>query len=139
MRFEDSILIAASVRDVWAMTVAVDGLPAITPTISSVARLDDGPLTVGSRVKLKPSSSRSAVWTVTELDAPRRFVWESQTLGVRTVATHELEPVEDGTRQTLRVQLGGRGAALMASMTGSRIAGALAAQNAGFRERAEGR
>ena len=47
MRFEDSILIAASVRDVWAMTVAVDGLPAITPTISSVARLDDGPLTVG--------------------------------------------------------------------------------------------
>ncbi len=139
MRFEDTIQIAAAVEDVWAMTVAVEGLPSITPHIQAATRLDEGPLAVGSRVRLKQSSARPAVWTVTEIDEPHRFVWESRVLGVRTVASRELEPVDEGTRQTLRVQLDGRGAALMASMAGSRIAASLATENAGFRERAEGR
>ena len=46
---------------------------------------------------------------------------------------------EDGTLQTLIVELSGRGSAVMASVAGNRIQAALASENAGFRERAEGR
>lgn len=139
MRFTDTIKIAAPPAEVWALTIDVERLPRITPTITAASRLDDGPLRVGSRVRLKQPSVRATVWTVTELDAPSRFVWESRVLGVTTVATHDLVEDEDGTLQTLIVELSGRGSAVMASVAGNRIQAALASENAGFRERAEGR
>jgi len=36
--------------------------------MTSVERLDDGPITLGSRARVKQPGQRPAVWTVTELE-----------------------------------------------------------------------
>ena len=53
MRIEDSIDIAAPVERVWELTMDVESWPQLTPTITSVKRLDHGPLAVGSAARIK--------------------------------------------------------------------------------------
>jgi uncharacterized membrane protein len=91
MHVTHSIEISAPIERVWELTVDVERWPQISPrTMRSVQRLDDGPLRVGSSALVKQPGQRATVWTVTELDAPRRFAWSARVLGTQMTATHEL-------------------------------------------------
>jgi uncharacterized protein YndB with AHSA1/START domain len=135
MEITDTITIDAPVERVWALTVDLDRLPAITPTVTAVERLDDGPVTVGSRARLRQPGLPPRIWTVEVVDEPRRFAWATRLLGVRMVGVHDLTAIgEDRCELTLRVLLEGRGSGLLAKLGGHSIARSLAAENLGFAE-----
>jgi hypothetical protein len=137
MRFEDTIIINASVERVWAHTIDIESCPATTPTISSIERLDRGPLRPGSTAKVKQPGQRAKVWTVTEVEPERRFVWRARLLGTEMIATHTLVPVAAGTANTLRIDIVGRGSGVVGRVIGGQIRKSLAKENAGLKRTAE--
>jgi hypothetical protein len=135
--FQNSIEISASPVRVWDLTVAVEKLPELTPTVTAVERLDSGPLAVGSQARLTQPRQRPRVWTVETMDAPRTFVW-SAPLGRMTMrARHNISATATGCRNDLGIELSGRGARVVGWLIGRQVRRALAQENDGFRRAAE--
>jgi carbon monoxide dehydrogenase subunit G len=101
------ITIAAPPERVWAVLIDVERWPERIPTVDEVERLDDGPLAVGSRTRLRQPKLPEAVWTVTELTDGKSYTWEQKSSGVTGVASHLVEPHPDGTRLTLSLDVSG--------------------------------
>ncbi|MCW2735426.1 SRPBCC family protein [Nocardioides sp.] len=104
---QHSVIIASAPARVWRLIVDVEGWPEHIATVGSVERLDDGPLAVGSRTRLRQPKLPEAVWTVTELDEGTSFTWESASPGVRVVAGHVVEPHAEGSRLSLSITVSG--------------------------------
>jgi uncharacterized membrane protein len=135
----ETILIDAPVARVWDVTLDIEALPTVTPTVTAVERLDDGPVQVGSQARLSQPGLPKLVWTVEEVDAPRRFVWATRLAGVRMLGVHELADVGDGRCElTLRVVFEGRGAGLLGRIGRRSIAKSIATEAAGFARMATG-
>jgi uncharacterized membrane protein len=137
MRWESTELIDAPVDVVWRLTTEVTDWPSITPTVTRVLRLDGGPLRVGSQARIKQPRQLEAVWTVTRLEPGREFTWETTRMGLTTTGSHRLEPVGDACRNTLTLEVRGRGAGLFGRLFGRLLSGAISTENASFRARAE--
>lgn len=120
INIERSININAPPERVWAVIMDVEHWPEWTESMKSVERLDSGEFGVGSKAKLRIRRSPNAnVWTVTELTPNRSFTWETNSGGVRGVATHVIEPDGNGSKVTLTVDLSG----IVATLFGPLIAG----------------
>lgn len=137
MRFEHSLHIDAPVGDVWALTLDVEAWPRFTPTMTSVERLDDGPIGVGSRARVKQPMQRAAEWTVRAVDPEQRFVWGTRMFGLELVAEHRLAPAGAGCTSTLVLDVVGRGASVFGRLLGGRLRAALRQENEGFKQAAE--
>lgn len=139
-RIEHSLDIAAPAERVWALTVDVAGWPRLTPaTVTSVTRLEDTPLSVGSRTRIKQPGQRPTVWTVDRLDEPNRFRWSAKVGTISMVADHRIESTAAGCRNHLSIELGGFGSGLLARIAGERIKATIATENECFRRAAEAR
>jgi uncharacterized membrane protein len=137
MRFENQIEITAPIADVWRLTEDIEQWPSFTPTMTSVERLDGGRMRAGSRARVKQPGQRPTVWTVTRFDPPALFEWQTRVMGVTMTATHRLEAVNGGCRNTLAVELAGLGAGLLGRVIGSAIKKSIATENQAFKRRAE--
>lgn len=137
MRIGHTIDIAAPAERVWALTVDVESWPELSPTMTVVERLDDGPLRVGSSARVKQPGQRAKVWTVTAVEPGRRFAWRSRVFGTDMTGTHTLHPTEQGTANTLTIDMAGRGSGLVGRVMGRQIHRSLATENAGFKRAAE--
>jgi uncharacterized membrane protein len=137
MRIEHTTDIKAPVDRVWALTEDIESWPAVTPTMTSVTRLDHGDLQVASSARVKQPGQRERVWTVTELEPGRRFAWQTKVMKATMKGTHELIPTADGVTNHLSVDLTGPGSKLIGRLTRRQIAKAIAAENAGFKRVAE--
>ena len=137
MRIEHALEIQAPLERLWALTAQVVDWPRITPTVTDVEPLDDGPLRVGSRFRLKQPGQPLRVWTVTALEPQRRFAWSTRLLGLVMTGVHELVATDTGTRNVLRVELTGWGATLVGLLLRMPISRAIARENEGFRVAAE--
>jgi uncharacterized membrane protein len=104
---QHTVTIEAPPERVWAVVVDVERWPERIPTVDDVARLDAGPLAVGSRTRLQQPRLPTAVWTVTELVDGSSYTWESTSPGVTVSASHAVEPHPDGSRLTLAVGVSG--------------------------------
>lgn len=106
-----SVEIAAPPERVWDVLSDVGSWSGWIPTVTSVERLDEGPLRVGSRARISQPRIPPTEYAVTELEPGRSFTWVATGPGVRTTARHDLEPLADGgTRVRLSVaQEGGLG------------------------------
>ncbi|MDI1462575.1 SRPBCC family protein [Catellatospora sp. KI3] len=136
MRWENALVIDAPVEAVWALTLDVERWPDTTPTVTRVVRLDDGPLRVGSRARIKQPAQSEAVWTVTRLTEHREFTWQTRRLGLTMTGSHLLEPVGDGCRNTLSVEVAGLAAGVFGLLFGALIRRSITLENAGFRQAA---
>ena len=139
MIIQDRALIQAPVDVVWDVTTDIGGLPDATPTITRAEPLDPVPLPVGGRARLTQPGLSTRVWTVTDLEPGRVFAWSTTVLGVRMTGRHELRAVDDGTENTLSIEMTGFGAGLLARLSRGRMTQSLATENAGFRRVAEAR
>lgn len=140
--YEHTLTIDASPLVVWALTADVERWPSMFPTVTSAERLDDGPLRVGSKARLKQPGQPHRVWTVTEFVPDRRFVWTTGAKGFTMVATHTLtrhartETDLEGTVNTLRIEVHGPLAIAIAALAGRRIRRLLTIENQGLRDAA---
>jgi uncharacterized membrane protein len=137
MRFEDSVTIDAPAEVVWGLTVDVTSWPTITPTMTRIDRLDEGPIHVGSSARVKQPRQTAAVWTVTRLDEGREFTWQTRRMGMTMTGSHRIEPDGDHCRNTLTLDVDGPGSVLFGRLFGRVLQSSIATENAGFRARAQ--
>ena len=117
----------------------VERWPEWAPTVTSVRRLDDGPLAVGSRVRVEQPRIPPTAYVVTELEPSRSFTWVATGPGVRTTARHRLKDLGGGTRVTLAVEQAGPVGAVMGRFYRRLTDRYLTAEAEGIKARSEGR
>lgn len=84
---------------VWGVLSDVERWPTWTRSMESVQL--DRPFGVGSVADIKQPRLPPSRMRVTELDPGRSFTWEGRTPGVRTVASHLVQPSAAGTSQVI--------------------------------------
>jgi uncharacterized membrane protein len=139
MRWTETVLIDAPVAVVWRLTTDVEGWPAISPTITTVERLDDGPLRVGSRARIKQPGQPTAVWTVTEFEPDAGFSWRTVRPGLVLTGTHRVTAEPKGCRNTLHLDASGPLSRPLGLLLGGVFRKVLRTENAGFKAAAERR
>ena len=137
MHIEDRVEIDASTDEVWALTVDVARWPEATPTMTSIERLGDEPLGVGSQARIKQPRMRPAVWTVTRFEPGRHFAWATNVLGMRLEGGHHLEGDSSRTVNTLTLDVTGPMAPVLGRLVAGQFRKAIATENQGFKRTAE--
>jgi uncharacterized membrane protein len=137
MRFEHAVAIAAHADSVWRVIVDVETWPELTESMTSVERVDPGPLTVGSRVKIKQPRLPTTEWVVTECVEGQKFVWESNNAGVRTRAVHSVLEAAGSTTLRLEIEQSGLLSGLVGVLFGAMTHKYLDMEALGFKARAE--
>jgi uncharacterized protein YndB with AHSA1/START domain len=134
-----TVEIAAPAQRVWEVLTDVDLWPEWTRTVTSVKRLDDGPLRSGSRVRIRQPKVPETEYLVTELDPGRSFTWVAAGPGVRTTARHHVTAMDDGgSRVTLTVEQAGWVGSAMGRFYRGLTERYLAEEAAGLKARSEG-
>ena len=136
MHREHSTVISAPPSVVWRLTTDVERWPSFMPTVQAVERLEPGPLQVGSSARVKQPGQTAAVWTVSTIAPETEFTWETRRMGLRMIGKHLLAPEGDGTRNTLSIEVTGRGAGVFAAFFGAMIARVLRRENEAFQRAA---
>ncbi len=138
MMLESSVTIAAPAADVFTSYLDVERWPQWSETVTTVKRLDPGPLEVGSRTTIKQPRLREAIWEVTELQQGRSFTWVSRAPGVISTARHVVAPMSGGAVVTLSVEQAGPLGGLVGLLTKRLTARYLALEGAGLKRLCEG-
>ncbi len=140
MEYQQSIDIAAPAAEVWAVLFDVERWPEWTASVSSVRRLDSGPLAVGSTVRIKQPRLPSTVWRVTDVRPGASFSWIAEGPGVRTMADHEVTSRgAGGATATLRVRPDGPVGKMVGRLTAGLTRRYVALEAEGLKRRAEQR
>jgi hypothetical protein len=137
--YDTSVEIAAARESVWRVLAAVVTWPEWLPTMTSVEPLDGPSLSPGARYKVIQPKLRPATWVVTNVEPPRRFVWEARSPGVLVGADHTIEELSPGkTKVVLRVSFSGMLGAPIGRLLGSITQRYLAQEAAALKLKVEG-
>ena len=117
--FRTTVEIAASADRVWSIISDVERWHEWTASITSIERLDEGPLRIGSRALVRQPKLPRNQFEVTALESGRGFSWESKSPGLRGVGHHWIEATPNGTRVTLGVDFRGPLARLVSLLYGT--------------------
>ena len=103
-----SVEIAAPPEHVWEVLTDVERWSEWTKTVTSVRRLDEGPLRSGSRATIRQPKIPETEYVVTDITPARSFTWVAKAPGVTTTARHDIEALPNGgSKVTLAVQQSG--------------------------------
>jgi uncharacterized membrane protein len=102
--FSASITVDAPAERVWAVMSDVERWPEWTASITSVQRLEAGPLRIGARARIVQPKLRPMVWTVTALVPNHSFTWVMSAAGTTGTADHRIEPAQGGVSVTLSIR-----------------------------------
>jgi uncharacterized membrane protein len=118
MRFEATAEIVAPAHEVFDTWADVAHWPEWTASVTSVERLDDGPLRVGSKARVRQPRLPAAEWEVTELVPAQSFTWVARGPGLVTTGSHHVEALPEGRcRVTAVLEQGGPLGGVMGLMT----------------------
>ncbi|MDH4364677.1 MAG: SRPBCC family protein [Acidimicrobiia bacterium] len=106
---ESSIEIEASAEVVWRIFSQVERWPKWTASVGRVTPLDGPDLAVGRRYEILQPRFPRLVWTVTELDTGRGWIWRQRSPGSTALAVHEVVPLGGGRRTLVRQRIDQRG------------------------------
>ena len=138
MRFQHSLVMAVPPERMWDLTLDITRWPEWTPTVTSLRPLSPEPLARGAQVQIKQPGQPSLIWTVTELEPPALFQWQtSLPWGLKMVGTHKISPREGGCVNQLQLQLSGPGAWPLGVLCAPIFWLALWLENRGFKRAAE--
>jgi uncharacterized protein YndB with AHSA1/START domain len=137
--FTTTIDIKAPPQRVWAVLTDIEGWPDWTASVTSVERLDSGPLVAGSRARLRQPKLRPAIWQITKIEKGNSFTWTTRSPGLAITGHHVVEPVKKGSasRVTLTIEFAGLLGPLVAWLTGGLNKHYLALEAAGLKKRSE--
>lgn len=134
-----TVEIAAPAERVWEVLIDVVRWPEWTETVTSVTRLDEGPLRPGSRARIDQPKLPETEYVVTELHPGRSFIWVATGPGVTTTARHDVESLPGGSsRVTLAVVQAGWLGSVMGRFYRGLTERYLANEAAGLKARSEG-
>jgi len=138
MGMRTSTTTTADLARTWDALTNVTTWPRWTKSMTSVDRLDEGALRVGSRARIKQPGMPPMTWEVDELRDHEVFTWTAASPGVRTTGVHRLSTNPDGTTEiTLEVEQHGPLAGIVNLLTGSRTRRYLHLEAAGLKAAAE--
>jgi uncharacterized membrane protein len=121
LSLEASAQTAAAPATAWAVLTDVTAWPEWTASMTSVERLDEGPLRIGSRVRIKQPGMPPMIWEVDEVREQHSFSWSSRMPGLRISGHHRLRPDPDGTtRIIVEIEQHGPLAGIVGLLTGGR-------------------
>lgn len=135
--FSTTIDVSAPPERVWSIVSDIERWHEWTASITSVEKLDSGPLRVGSRARVRQPKLLPAVFDITRWEPLGGFEWVTRSGGVSAVARHALEPIAAGTRVRLSVTYGGLLAPLVAWFAGNLTERYLEMEAAGLKQRSE--
>jgi uncharacterized membrane protein len=121
VKYEKVVLTTADLHQAWAALTDVESWPRWMDSYTSARRLDDGPLAVGSRARLKQPGLRAGTWRVTELVPDSSFSWDNHAPGVRSVARHSVDVDPHRTQIRLELEQTGILSRVVGVLLGSRI------------------
>ena len=135
--FRVTVEIAAPPERVWPAIRDVERWHEWTASITSIRRLDDGPLREGSRAVVQQPKLPSNTFEVTKLEANRGFTWETKSAGLRGAGHHWIEPIDGGraSRVTLGVDFSGLLAPIVALFYGALTQRYIEMEAAGLKSR----
>lgn len=137
-RFSRTVDINARASRVWDVIADVERWPEWTASMTSVQRLDSGPLAIGSRARVKQPKLAASKWVVTAVEHGRGFTWVSRSPGIESTGYHYVQPTPSGSRATLSIEFRGILAPLVASLWSSLITRYVEMEAAGLKRRSEG-
>ena len=127
----------APAAQVWDTISDVEHWPDWTASVSSVRRLDQGPLRVGSQAEIKQPGFPKVVWTVTELIDGSSFSWEARSPGLRSVGIHTVTGDDQRASIHLGISQTGPLGGLMKALFGKRSTRYVEMEGAGIKSRCE--
>ena len=137
--FQITVEISASPDRVWAVMRDFEKWPEWTPTVTSIRRLDRGPVTVGNRIVIRQPKLPPAKWILTQLDEQgRSFTWITRGPGMTLTARHWVQEQGAGSKATLSIVFSGVLGPLFARLTRKLNDRYLAMEAKGLKERCEG-
>jgi len=122
---------------VWAVMADIERWAEWTASVSSIERLDAGPLAVGSRARILQPKVPPAVWQVTEIEPGRGFSWKSGSGIAWAVGKHWVEASGHGSRATLSLHFGGPLGGIIARLLTDLNNRYLGMEAAGLKQRSE--
>ncbi|MEJ7758585.1 MAG: SRPBCC family protein [Gemmatimonadaceae bacterium] len=137
-QFSREIDIAAPPQRVWEVMCEVERWSEWTSSITSIEKLDSGPLCIGARYRIRQPRLPATEWTVTEIDPRKSFVWTARRPGVVTTGRHSVAAADQGSRVTLTLHYGGRLGGLIGRKFGKLTDRYLALEAVGLKVRIEG-
>jgi uncharacterized protein YndB with AHSA1/START domain len=138
VRFVRTVGIKAPPARVWQMLSDVEAWPSWTASVTSVKLLDEGPLHVGGRARIRQPRLPVATWKVTELVPGSSFTWVARGPGLRTTGRHEVVPDGDWSAATLTLDQEGLLGGLMGRLTRGLTERYLRLEADGLKRRSEG-
>ena len=139
MRIEHSSDIAAPPETVWRLTTEIERWPELLEAMTSLQRLDEGPLRVGSSARIKQPGQPTRVWTVTRFEPGHLFAWTTKALGTCMEGSHHLSEEGDGCVHRLELELTGATAGIVGRLLRGQLLKAITTENEGFKAAAESR
>ena len=100
MKFENSVDIDASPETIWAAVNNPKEWSQWVPSIKKVERISEGPLGVGSQLRITAMAGITVklLMTITEFVLGQRVVMQGKILGTKLIRSYVLEPRNQKTR-----------------------------------------
>jgi carbon monoxide dehydrogenase subunit G len=138
MHYERTAAVAAAPDRVWEVLADVERWPERIATYQSVERLDEGPLQLGSRTRVKQDKLAAGVWEVTDIVPGESFVWTSRQPGVGLTGRHAVTADPGGgARLTLTFEQSGPLSWLISMLMGGLVRRYVDAESAALKAAAE--
>jgi uncharacterized membrane protein len=129
--------VQASAERVFSVLQDVERWPEWTSTMTAVKKMDDGPLVVGSKVRVRQPQLLPAVWLVTGLEKNRVFTWGTRSPGIQITGDHRIESVGSSSRVTLSLEICGPLGSLVSRLFRGLNERYIATEAKGLKERCE--
>jgi len=109
MKFSASVEINTTAEKVWVLVNNAEEWPKWIPSLKKIEKAPQGPLEVGSKVRVVAKSfiTVDLLMTITEFVPGRRVVMEGKVLGTRMTRYYQLEPVNGKAKLTAGGEVSG--------------------------------
>ena len=110
--FNMSEWVARPPKEVFDFIVASENAPKIVNSVTSMVKLTEGPVRVGTRyreTRLMNGKEQQAELEIVEFEPTQKYAMQNVTSGIETTYRYNLQPERDGTRIDLVCEVKAKG------------------------------